>query len=121
MNVPSPHRPERSGHCTRTPTTTAGDVELCIPKLRAGSVYPSLLERRRRIDQTLFAEVMEHRRVGRHGNRPNPVATRFRARGAFLRRACGQRSAAGGTDGELLVVRPAGLEPAAKCLEAVKA
>jgi transposase-like protein len=34
-------------------------VELAIPKLRAGSFFPSLLERRRRIDQALFAVVME--------------------------------------------------------------
>jgi Transposase, Mutator family len=32
---------------------------LRIPKLRAGSFFPSLLERRRRVDQTLFAVVME--------------------------------------------------------------
>ena len=30
-----------------------------IPKLRTGSFFPSLLERRRRIDQVLFAVVME--------------------------------------------------------------
>ena len=40
-------------------TTAAGDVDLPIPKLRAGSFFPSLLERRRRIDQALFAVVME--------------------------------------------------------------
>jgi len=40
-------------------TTTAGDLELRIPKLRAGSFFPSLLERRRRVDQALFAVVME--------------------------------------------------------------
>ncbi|MCG3777303.1 MAG: hypothetical protein JW395_4181 [Nitrospira sp.] len=39
--------------------STAGDLELRIPKLRAGSFFPSLLERRRRIDQVLFAVVME--------------------------------------------------------------
>src|SRR4051812_34706064 len=49
----------RNGHRTRTLTTTAGDLELRIPKLRAGSFFPSLLERRRRIDQALFAVVME--------------------------------------------------------------
>jgi transposase-like protein len=32
---------------------------LRIPKLRAGSFFPSLLERRRRVDQALFAVVME--------------------------------------------------------------
>ena len=40
-------------------TTAAGDVEVAIPKLRTGSFFPSLLERRRRVDQALFAVVME--------------------------------------------------------------
>jgi putative transposase len=50
---------QRNGHRDRVLTTTAGDVDLAIPKLRAGSFFPSLLERRRRIDQALFAVVME--------------------------------------------------------------
>jgi transposase-like protein len=50
---------QRNGHRARTLTTTAGDPELRIPKLRAGSFFPSLLERRRRVDQALFAVVME--------------------------------------------------------------
>jgi Transposase, Mutator family len=37
----------RNGHRTRTLTTTAGDLELRIPKLRTGSFFPSPLERRR--------------------------------------------------------------------------
>ncbi len=49
----------RNGHRSRLLTTTAGDLELQIPKLRAGSFFPSLLERRRRVDQALFAVVME--------------------------------------------------------------
>src|SRR3954467_7304949 len=49
----------RNGHRTRTLTTTAGDLELRIPKLRTGSFFPSLLERRRRVDQALFTVVME--------------------------------------------------------------
>jgi putative transposase len=49
----------RNGHRTRILTTTAGDLELRIPKLRTGSFFPSLLERRRRVDQALFAVVME--------------------------------------------------------------
>ena len=40
-------------------TTTAGDLNLRIPKLRAGSFFPALLERRRRVDQALYAVVME--------------------------------------------------------------
>jgi putative transposase len=50
---------QRNGHRPRVMSTGAGDVELAIPKLRTGSFYPSLLERRRRIDQALHAVVME--------------------------------------------------------------
>jgi len=50
---------QRNGHRLKTLSTTTGDLELAIPKLRAGSFFPSLLERRRRIDQALFAVVME--------------------------------------------------------------
>ncbi|MBW0095999.1 IS256 family transposase [Pseudonocardia sp. KRD-184] len=50
---------QRKGHRTRILSTTAGDLELKIPKLRTGSFFPSLLERRRRVDQALFAVVME--------------------------------------------------------------
>jgi putative transposase len=49
----------RNGHRARTISTTAGDLELKIPRLRAGSFFPSLLERRRRVDQSLFAVIME--------------------------------------------------------------
>lgn len=49
----------RNGARLRTLSTTAGDLELRIPKLRAGSFFPSLLEGRRRVDQALFAVVME--------------------------------------------------------------
>jgi len=50
---------QRNGSRPRTWTTTAGDLSLKIPKLRQGSFFPALLERRRRIDQALFAVVME--------------------------------------------------------------
>ena len=50
---------QRNGHRHRTLSTTAGDLELRIPKLRAGTFFPSLLERRRRVDQALYAVVME--------------------------------------------------------------
>ncbi len=50
---------QRNGHRPRLLTTPAGDVELAIPKLREGSFFPSLLERRRRIDRALYAVVME--------------------------------------------------------------
>ncbi|MEJ8632046.1 IS256 family transposase [Streptomyces sp. MS2.AVA.5] len=49
----------RNGHRDKTLTTPAGDLELEIPKLRTGSFFPSLLERRRRIDQALYAVIME--------------------------------------------------------------
>ncbi|WP_405883122.1 IS256 family transposase [Streptomyces sp. NBC_01136] len=49
----------RSGHRERTLTSQAGDLDLAIPKLRSGSFFPSLLERRRRIDQALYAVIME--------------------------------------------------------------
>jgi transposase-like protein len=50
---------QRNGHRDRLLATKAGDVELRIPKLRQGSFFPSILERRRRIDRALFAVVME--------------------------------------------------------------
>ena len=50
---------QRNGYRPRTLSTAAGDLELAIPKLLSGSSLPSLLERRRRIDQALFAGVME--------------------------------------------------------------
>jgi transposase-like protein len=50
---------QRNGRRPRLLSTPAGDVELEIPKLRQGSFFPSLLERRRRIDRALFAVVME--------------------------------------------------------------
>jgi transposase-like protein len=40
-------------------STTAGDIEVQIPTLRVGSFFPSLLERRRRIDRALHAVIME--------------------------------------------------------------
>jgi transposase-like protein len=49
----------RNGTRTRLLSTKAGDVTLHIPKLREGSFFPSLLQPRRRIDQALWAVVME--------------------------------------------------------------
>jgi putative transposase len=49
----------RNGHRPRLLTTKAGDIELKIPKLRSGSFFPQILERRRRIDRALYAVVME--------------------------------------------------------------
>jgi putative transposase len=39
-------------------TTTAGDLELRIPKLHTVWFFPSLVEWRRRVEQALFAVVM---------------------------------------------------------------
>lgn len=50
---------QRNGSRPRTLTTPAGDLELRIPKLRSGTFFPSLLERRRRVDQALFAAIMQ--------------------------------------------------------------
>lgn len=50
---------QRNGHRPKLISTAAGDLELGIPKLRQGSFFPSLLERRRRIDRALYAVVME--------------------------------------------------------------
>jgi putative transposase len=50
---------DRNGSRPRLVATQAGDVELRIPKLRKGSFFPAILEPRRRIDQALYAVVME--------------------------------------------------------------
>jgi transposase-like protein len=50
---------QRNGSRPKLLTTKSGDVEVAIPKLRHGSFFPSILERRRRIDRALFAVVME--------------------------------------------------------------
>jgi transposase-like protein len=49
----------RNGYRPRTLTTQVGDLDLQIPKLRAGSFLPSILEPRRRVDQALYAVIME--------------------------------------------------------------
>jgi transposase-like protein len=49
----------RNGYRSRTLTTQMGDLALQIPKLRAGSFLPSILEPRRRVDQALYAVIME--------------------------------------------------------------
>jgi putative transposase len=45
----------RNGTRDRLLATKAGDVGLKIPKLRTGSFFPSILERRHRIDRALFS------------------------------------------------------------------
>jgi len=49
----------RNGYRPRQLTTQVGDIDLRIPKLRSGSFLPSILEPRRRVDQALYAVVME--------------------------------------------------------------
>ena len=49
----------RNGSRPRTLTTQVGDIPLTIPKLRSGTFFPSILEPRRRIDQALYAVIME--------------------------------------------------------------
>ncbi len=70
---------QRNGYRPRTVTTTAGDLELRIPRLRAGSFFPSLLERRRRVDQSLFAVIME---AYLHGTSTRKVDDLVKALGA---------------------------------------
>lgn len=48
-----------NGTRSKTISTAAGDLDLGITKPRTGSFFASLLARRRRIDQALFAVVME--------------------------------------------------------------
>jgi len=50
---------DRNGSRPRLVATRAGDVALRIPKLGKGSFFPAILEPRRRIDQALYAVVME--------------------------------------------------------------
>jgi len=69
----------RNGHRQRVLASTAGDLELRIPKLRAGSFFPSLLERRRRVDQSLFAVIME---AYLHGTSTRKVDDLVKALGA---------------------------------------
>ena len=49
----------RNGYRLRTWDTRVGTIELAIPKLRAGSYFPSLLEPRRRAERALLAVVQE--------------------------------------------------------------
>ena len=54
----TPHRTNRrNGKRLKTVATTAGEVELAIPKLRTGSFFPSLLHPRRRVDKALYAVI----------------------------------------------------------------
>src|SRR2546430_14858076 len=76
---PGTRTTHRNGHRQRVLSSTAGDLELRIPKLRAGSFFPSLLERRRRVDQSLFAVIME---AYLHGTSTRKVDDLVKALGA---------------------------------------
>ena len=49
----------RNGSRPRLLSTKAGDMELRISTMREGTLFPALLEPRRRIDQALWVVVME--------------------------------------------------------------
>jgi len=49
----------RNGYRTRTWDTRVGTIELKIPKLTAGTYFPSLLEPRRRAEKALHAVIVE--------------------------------------------------------------
>jgi len=48
-----------NGYRPRLLTTQVGDIDLQIPQLRTGSFLPSILEPSRRVDQALYAVVIE--------------------------------------------------------------
>ncbi len=67
---------QRNGSRPRTLISQVGDLELRIPKLRTGSFFPSLLERRRRIDQAPRRPAPTARLA------PRPRCRRWRSGGA---------------------------------------
>ena len=73
----TPHRTNRrNGKRLKTVATTAGEVELAIPKLRTGSFFPSLLHPRRRVDKAQMRRDLL--RVDRGGLHPQGLATSSR-------------------------------------------
>ena len=66
----------RNGKRLKTVATTAGEVELAIPKLRTGSFFPSLLHPRRRVDKAQMRRDLL--RVDRGGLHPQGLATSSR-------------------------------------------
>jgi len=57
--APGRRTTQRNGYRPRVWDTRVGQLELAIPKLRAGSYFPSFLEPRRRAEQALVAVVQE--------------------------------------------------------------
>src|SRR4051812_40249323 len=76
VGTPPERTAQRNGYGPQVLSTAAGDLDLSIPKLRSGSSFPSLLERRRRVDQALFAVVVE---VYLHGVSTRKVDGRVKA------------------------------------------
>jgi transposase-like protein len=54
-----PRKTYRNGYRERDWDTRVGTIRLRIPKLRTGSYFPSLLERRRRAEKALLAVIQE--------------------------------------------------------------
>jgi transposase-like protein len=57
--APEERLTQRNGYRARRWDTRVGEIELAIPKLRAGSYFPSFLEPRKRSEQALVAVVQE--------------------------------------------------------------
>jgi transposase-like protein len=97
----------RNGYRLRTWDTRVGTIELAIPKLRAGSYFPSLLEPRRRAERALLAVVQE---AYVHGVSTRKVDDLVRALGldgmskSEVSRVCAE------LDGEVAAFRSRGLE-----------
>ena len=62
----STRKAHRNGYRSRPWNTRVGTIELRIPKLRHGSHFPSLLERRRRAAKALVAVIQEAYVQGEH-------------------------------------------------------
>lgn len=75
------------GYRPRLLTTQVGDIDLQIPKLRSGSFLPSILEPRRRVDQALYAVVMETPATDDHVRSDRLQCKRFQAT-ALRKTAC---------------------------------
>jgi putative transposase len=81
----------RNGSRPRLLSTKAGDVELRIPKVREGSFFPSLLEPRRRIDQALWAVVMEAFVSGTSTRKVDDLVQALGVESGISKMACGGR------------------------------
>jgi transposase-like protein len=104
---PNDRQTYRSGYRLRTWDTRVGTIELAIPKLWAGSYFPSLLEPRRRAERALPAVVQE---AYVHGVSTRKVDDLLRALGldgmskSEVSRVCAE------LDGEVAAFRGRGLE-----------